>query len=204
MTSAPPIDALQRKTEELARSEERYRYALMAGRLVHWETDLTTGTRIWREDSMALFGLKLENGIGRLGGEDDEFRKAVHPEDRPLVAKVYELAQTQDWFPVEYRIVRTDPSRQESARGDSGHRLANRAALRHDRGIPGKFLQAPAGIGGVARSFGDAELEGRLARRPFARSTRRFRQHRQFGHCTLRTGGLPQSADHGIPWPCLA
>ena len=110
MTSAPPIDALQRKTEELARSEERYRYALMAGRLVHWETDLTTGTRIWREDSMALFGLKLENGIGRLGGEDDEFRKAVHPEDRPLVAKVYELAQTQDWFPVEYRIVRPDGS----------------------------------------------------------------------------------------------
>ncbi|MEI8277016.1 MAG: HWE histidine kinase domain-containing protein [Hyphomicrobiales bacterium] len=110
MTDAPPIDALQRKTEELARSEERYRYALMAGRLVHWETDLTTGTRIWREDSMALFGLKLENGIGRLGGDNDEFRKAVHPDDRHLVTKVYELAQTQDWFPVEYRIVRPDGS----------------------------------------------------------------------------------------------
>ncbi len=108
MTAAPPNEALQRKTEELARSEERYRYALMAGRLVHWETDLTTGTRIWREDSMALFGLKLENGIGRLGGPDDEFRNSVHPEDRHLVTRVYELAETQDWFPVEYRIVRPD------------------------------------------------------------------------------------------------
>ena len=38
----PTNEALQRKTEELARSEERYRYALMAGRLVHWETDVPT------------------------------------------------------------------------------------------------------------------------------------------------------------------
>ena len=80
----------------------------MAGRLVHWETDVATGTRIWRQDSMALFGLKLEGGIGRLGGDDDEFRQAVHPEDRHLVTKVYDLAETQDWFPVEYRIIRPD------------------------------------------------------------------------------------------------
>lgn len=131
MTAAAPIDALQRKTDELARSEERYRYALMAGRLVHCETDLTTGTRIWREDSMALFGLKLENGIGRLGGDDDEFRKAVHPEDRPLVAKVYELAQTQDWFPVEYRIVRPDGSiRWLSGGGQVAARAADGKPLR--------------------------------------------------------------------------
>ena len=103
-------EALQRKTEELARSEERYRYALMAGRLVHWETDVPTRTRIWREDSMALFGIKLKDGIGRLGGEDDEFRKAVHPEDRHLVTKVYDLAENQDWFPIEYRILRPDGS----------------------------------------------------------------------------------------------
>lgn len=104
----PTDQAMQHHTEELARSEERYRYALMAGRLVHWETDVTTGTRIWRDESMALFGLKLEGGIGKLGGDDDEFRKAVHPEDRHLVTKVYELAESQDWFPVEYRIVRPD------------------------------------------------------------------------------------------------
>jgi PAS domain S-box-containing protein len=103
-------DELQLKTEELARSEERYRYALMAGRLVHWETDVSTGTRIWRDESMALFGIKLKDGIGRLGGEDDEFRRAVHPDDRHLVTQVYDLAKNQDWFPVEYRILRPDGS----------------------------------------------------------------------------------------------
>ena len=106
----PTNEALQRKTEELARSEERYRYALMAGRLVHWETDVPTRTRIWREDSMALFGIKLKDGIGRLGGDDDEFRQAVHPDDRHLVTKVYDLAENQDWFPIEYRILRPDGS----------------------------------------------------------------------------------------------
>jgi PAS domain S-box-containing protein len=104
----PTDEDLRHTTEELARSEERYRYALMAGRLVHWETDVGTRTRIWREDSMALFGIKLEGGIGRLGGDDDEFRKAVHPEDLHLVTRVYDLAETQDWFPVEYRIIRPD------------------------------------------------------------------------------------------------
>ena len=106
----PTNEALQRKTEELARSEERYRYAMMAGRLVHWETDVPTRTRIWREDSMALFGIKLKDGIGHLGGDDDEFRKAVHPDDRHLVTQVYDLAENQDWFPIEYRIVRPDGS----------------------------------------------------------------------------------------------
>lgn len=104
----PNTEALRRTTEELARSEERYRYALMAGRLVYWETDLVTRTRIWREESMALFGLKLENGIGRYGGDDDEFRLAVHPDDRHMVKQFYELADKQDWFPAEYRIVRPD------------------------------------------------------------------------------------------------
>lgn len=106
----PTNEDLERKTEELARSEERYRYALMAGRLVHWETDVPTRTRIWRDDSMALFGIKLKDGIGRLGGDDDEFRKAVHPDDRHLVTKVYDLAENQDWFPIEYRILRPDGS----------------------------------------------------------------------------------------------
>ena len=138
----PTNEALQRKTEELARSEERYRYALMAGRLVHWETDLVTRTRIWRDESMALFGLKLENGIGRYGGDDDEFRLAVHPDDRPMVKKFYELAEKQDWFPAEYRIIRADGSvrwlsggGQVVARGPDGkaQRLVNVVADITDR-----------------------------------------------------------------------
>jgi hypothetical protein len=61
-------EALERKTKELAESEARYRWALIAGGLVYWETDLVTGTRTWREDSMALFGLTLPDGRGQFGG----------------------------------------------------------------------------------------------------------------------------------------
>jgi len=111
-------EALERKTKELAESEARYRWALIAGGLVYWETDLVTGTRTWREDSMALFGLTLPDGRGQFGGEADEFRLAVHPEDRHLVKGFYELADEQDWFPVEYRIVRPDGTIRWVAGGD--------------------------------------------------------------------------------------
>lgn len=135
----PETEALRRTTEELARSEERYRYALMAGRLVHWETDVASGTRLWREDAMALFGLKLEGGIGKLGGDDDEFRQAVHPEDRHLVTKVYDLAETQDWFPVEYRIIRPDGSLRWLSGG-------GQVVTRDEQGKPQRLVHVVADI----------------------------------------------------------
>jgi len=102
------IEAAQRKTEELARSEVQYRWALMAGRLVHWETNLKAGTRTWTKEAMALFGLTLANGHGRYGDDADEFKLSIHPDDRHLVKGFYELADRQDWFPVEYRIRKPD------------------------------------------------------------------------------------------------
>ena len=123
-------EALKKNTVELAYSEARYRSALMAGRLVHWETDFTTGTRIWSRDAMALFGISLPDGRGRFGGSDDEFRAAVHPDDRHVVPTFYQLADKQDWFPVEYRIQRPDGSirwvsggAQVIARGPDGKAL---------------------------------------------------------------------------------
>lgn len=101
-------EALRRKTEELARSEARYRSALVTGRMGNWETDLVAGTRTWSEEGMALFGLTLVDGRGRVGGEADEFRMALHPDDRQLVEEFHELADKQDSFPAEYRIVRPD------------------------------------------------------------------------------------------------
>jgi PAS domain S-box-containing protein len=99
---------LVRRTEELARSEAQLRSALKAGRLVHWETDLAAGVRYWTPEAMALFGLDLPDGRGRFGGDADEFRLAVHPDDRHVTPSFYEMADTQDWFPVEYRIVKPD------------------------------------------------------------------------------------------------
>ena len=101
-------EALRKKTEELAQSEARYRSALVAGRLVHWETDLVSGTRSWPAEAAALFGIDVADGHGSFGSSDDEFRAAVHPDDRHIVPTFYELADKQDWFPVEYRIVRPD------------------------------------------------------------------------------------------------
>jgi PAS domain S-box-containing protein len=95
-------------TKQLAQGEARYRSALKAGRLVHWETDLVAGTRTWTDEAMELFGLTLAGHRGRVGGDADEFKLALHPDDRHLPPSFYELAHRQDWYPVEYRILKPD------------------------------------------------------------------------------------------------
>jgi PAS domain S-box-containing protein len=101
-------EALARKTEELAGSEARYRSALRTGGMGNWETDLAASTRTWSEEGMAIFGLTLVDGRGCVGGQADEFRMALHPDDRHLVEEFHALADRQDSFPAEYRIVRPD------------------------------------------------------------------------------------------------
>ena len=96
------------ETTQKVIEEQRLSGALRAGQLVHWETDLITGTRTWTQEAMALFGLSLVDGRGHFGGDADEFRLALHSEDRYLADGFYELADKQDWFPVEYRIRRPD------------------------------------------------------------------------------------------------
>jgi PAS domain S-box-containing protein len=108
-------EALERKTAELSEanrrlseSEARYRTALAAGRMGTWETDFVTRTRRWTEEGMALFGISLGDGRGRIGGDDDEYRNALHPDDRHLMQKFHELADKQDFFTSEYRAVHPD------------------------------------------------------------------------------------------------
>jgi PAS domain S-box-containing protein len=90
----------------LRASEERFRSALHAGRMGSWETDFSTGTRLWSQEGMALFGIDLPGGRGQVGGDNDEYVAALHPEDRHLVSKLREAAQRMDSFTAEYRIVR--------------------------------------------------------------------------------------------------
>ena len=108
-------EALERKTEELTEanrqlreSETRYRTALAAGRMGTWETDLVVRTRLWTGEGMALFGLTLADGRGHVGGDNDEYRSALHPDDRHLMQKFHELADKQDSFTSEYRVVHPD------------------------------------------------------------------------------------------------
>jgi PAS domain S-box-containing protein len=97
-----------RLIESLAESEARYRAALSAGRIGAWETNFLTRTRIWSDEGMALFGLSLPDGLGHVGGANDEYVSAMHPDDRHLVQYYHGLANEQDSFPAEYRVVRSD------------------------------------------------------------------------------------------------
>jgi PAS domain S-box-containing protein len=92
----------------LRESEARFRSALTAGRMGSWETDLQQMTRTWSDEGMALFGLSLPKGRGQVGGAGDEYVNAMHPEDRHLVQRFRALADQQDSFPAEYRIVKPD------------------------------------------------------------------------------------------------
>ncbi len=105
----------QRQTEvlkstltALQESEARYRSALSVGRMGSWITNLDTKTREWSEEGMALFGLNLPGGLGHIGGPSDEYLHALHPDDRYLVSQFHKLADKQDDFTAEYRVVHPD------------------------------------------------------------------------------------------------
>ena len=108
--ASPSSDALKHAGDALRESEARYSSALTAGRMGAWETDLVAGTRQWTKEGMALFGLDLPGGRGHVGGDDDEYVRALHPDDRHLTQHFHEIAERQDSFPADYRIVRPDGS----------------------------------------------------------------------------------------------
>ena len=99
---------LEQERDRLRESDTRFRAALRAGRMGSWETDHATRTRHWSPEGMALFGLDLPEGRGQVGGDADEYVASIHPDDRHVATTFRELAQQQNWFPAEYRIVRPD------------------------------------------------------------------------------------------------
>jgi PAS domain S-box-containing protein len=107
--------ALEVKTAELTEAnrllregQALYSSALAAGRLGTWETDLVAKTRFWTPEGMALFGIDLPGGRGQVGGAQDEYLSALHPDDRHLQQKLHALADSQDTFTSEYRVVWQD------------------------------------------------------------------------------------------------
>jgi PAS domain S-box-containing protein len=103
-------DVTSRKVvdETLRASEARYRAALLVGRIASWETNLVTRQRLWSPEGKILFGLTLPGLIGRVGGDDDEYRNALHPDDRHLMGHFHRLAEATDTFVAEYRIRHAD------------------------------------------------------------------------------------------------
>jgi PAS domain S-box-containing protein len=96
--------------EDLRESEMRYRGAVITGRIAAWETDMVTRTRIWTREGMELFGLDLPHGRGQVGGDQDEFWRSLHPDDKHMMAEFHRTADRQDTYPAEYRIIRPDGS----------------------------------------------------------------------------------------------
>jgi PAS domain S-box-containing protein len=138
------LDISERKATEAALSmnQARYRSALAAGRMVTWETDLVSKTRSWSQEAMELFGFNLADGRGQVGGETDEHRRSLHPDDRHLLDNLDEQANLQDSFAAEYRILKSDGTirwmsgyGQVVARGPDGkaHHLVNIVADITDR-----------------------------------------------------------------------
>jgi PAS domain S-box-containing protein len=102
------ISKLQETEAALRDSDARYRSAMTLGRMAAWETDYVARRRKWTAEGMQIFGIELADGIGQVGGDHDEFRLALHPEDRHLAQSFHDIADRQDSFPAEYRIVRPD------------------------------------------------------------------------------------------------
>jgi len=107
-TLALKTQELFEANQQLQNGQALYRSALAAGRMGTWETDFVAKTRLWTPEGMALFGINLPGGRGHVGGTQDEYWSALHPDDRYLMRKFHELADNQDSFESEYRVVRPD------------------------------------------------------------------------------------------------
>ena len=91
--------------QELARSHERFRLAVEAGKSVGWEWDIKSGRDSWFGDLGTMFGIPSDRFVGRV----EDFYGYVHPEDRPIVAKaVSDARQNRIPYAAEYRVVRRD------------------------------------------------------------------------------------------------
>ena len=90
---------------QLGLANERLRLALEAGRSVAWEWNLKTGQNSWFGDLENMFGIPLDTFIG----QDEDFYRYVHPEDRQMVAKANAAArQSRKPYAAEFRVTRRD------------------------------------------------------------------------------------------------
>ena len=89
-------------------TETRYRQALEVGKIGAWETDFAKQERRWSPEAMAIFGLSLPGGVGRVGGSDDEWRSALHEGDANMWDAFFTSQQSKDEQDIEYRIRRPD------------------------------------------------------------------------------------------------
>jgi PAS domain S-box-containing protein len=98
--------ALEERERELRRVQIRLEAALAAGGMGVWELDPTSDDAIWYGPTYALLGLwPSERAVNK--GAD--FRRFIHPDDRPRVeAALQRAARDGEEFVSDYRIVLPD------------------------------------------------------------------------------------------------
>ena len=101
--TASCVDVTDFKRAEIegAYAVERLHLAMESGKSVGWDWDLKTGRDTWFGDLLTMFGIPSKMHVG--GVED--FRRAVHPEDRGLVwTAVEEARRNRTAYAPEFRI----------------------------------------------------------------------------------------------------
>jgi signal transduction histidine kinase/ActR/RegA family two-component response regulator len=94
--------ALEASTARLQESEQRRSLAMAAGRMGSWDWDLITGDYVWDRAQYHLFGRDSES----FTPGPETVLDAIHPDDRPLVARVTSSAlETGQPFDIEFRIL---------------------------------------------------------------------------------------------------
>jgi PAS domain S-box-containing protein len=155
------------REELLRKNEARYRQALEVGKIGSWETNFVTCERIWSPEAMAIFGLSLPGGIGRVGGPEDEWRASLHEDDAEIFRPILASLLIGDEHEVEYRIRRAAgavvflhgharvierdasgrPSRTINVAADiTSRRMAERALQSSDAQLDAIAAHAPIGI----------------------------------------------------------
>jgi len=83
-------------------ANDRLRLSMESGKSVGWEWDLKTNRDTWFGDLSTIFGMPSNIYEGHV----DDFRRAVHPEDRGLVWKaVMDARNSRSPYTAEFRIL---------------------------------------------------------------------------------------------------
>ncbi len=96
------ITARKRLEENLLRSRERLKEALVAARAGTWDWDVPTGEVFWSEENATLFGLPT----GAVPSGYGAWMEVILPEDRAQADRIVRdaLATRKDRYQVEFRV----------------------------------------------------------------------------------------------------